>query len=167
MDLSKEEEERCSKLERRYTHVDIFFQWERKGGLTFNITPDVGIRPLVLVDQLNDAQKILFLELLEGLGDLLVVILLGSLLADEALFLRSVFIRGQRTRLAQPLLECLGRVLEDHRVCHLVLFLLKVQVMDDGSQLGFFRGVEIDANLKLTPTLVRADEGGLGEGCRT
>lgn len=47
---------------------------------------------------------------------------------------------------------------------HLILFLLEVEVVDDGSQLGLFRGVEIDANLKLTPTLVGADEGGLGEG---
>lgn len=164
MDLSKEEKKRYSKLERRYTHVERLLGGTWREGLTFNITPDIGLRSLILVDQLDDAQKILLLKLLQGLGDLFVVILLGSLLAHETFLLGSVFVRGQRARLAKPLLKCLRRVFKHNRVCHLILFLLEVEVVDDGSQLGLFGSVEIDANLKLTPTLVGANEGGLGEG---
>lgn len=136
----------------------------RGEGLTFNITPYIGFGSLVLINQLNDAQEILLLKFLQGLGDLFVIVLLGPLLAHQALLLRSLFVRRQRAGFAKSLLECLGWVLENNRVRHLILFLLEVEVVDDGSQLRLFGGVEIDANLKLTPTLVGADEGGLREG---
>lgn len=163
----------CPKKKKRHVqnwkedtrNVECFFGGTKGGGLTFNVTPDIGFWPLVFVNQLNDAQKILLLELLERLGNLFVVILLSSLLAHEAFLLGSVLVGRQRARLAKPLLECLGRVLEDDGVRHLILVLLEVEVVDDGSQLGLFRGVEVDANLKLTPTFVRADEGGFGKGC--
>ena len=133
-------------------------------GLTFDIASDIRLRRLVLVDQLDDAQHILLLELLKSVGNLLVVVLLGALLAGDALLLGPVLVRRQRARLAQPLLERLRRVLEDHGMRDLVPFLGEVQVVDDGGQLGLFRGVEVDADLKLTPALVGADKGRLCEG---
>lgn len=133
--------------------------------LTFHIASDIRIRTLVLVNQLDDAQQILLLELLQGLGNLLVVVLLGALLAHEALLLGPLFVGRQGSRLTKPLLERLRRVLENDGVRNLVLFLLEVEIVDDGSQLSLLRSVEVDTNLKLTPTLVGADEGGLGEGC--
>lgn len=60
--------------------------------LTFHIASDIRIRALVLVNQLDDAQQILLLELLQGLGNLLVVVLLGALLAHKALLLRPLFV---------------------------------------------------------------------------
>lgn len=132
--------------------------------LTFHIASDIGIRRLVLVDQLDDAQQVLLLKLLERIGNLLVVVLLGALLARDALLLGPVLVGRQRARLAQPLLERLGRVLEDDSMRDLVSLLGKVKVVDDGGQLGLFRGVEVDSNLKFTPALVGANEGRLCEG---
>jgi hypothetical protein len=74
-----------------------------------------------------------------------------------------IIIRGKRARLSQALLQVLGGVLEHDGVRHIVLVLLEVEVLDDGSQLGLLRGVAIDANLELAPTLILTREGSLGE----
>lgn len=82
---------------------------EKRGrGLTFDVTPNVCIRTLVLVDQLNHSEKILLLQLLQRLRDLLIVVLLlralpaaGTANATKALLLpRPVIVVGQGTRLA-------------------------------------------------------------------
>lgn len=142
-------------------------QWlfsEGIGRLTLYITSYVGVWTLVFVDELDNAQQILLLKLLQCFSDLLVVILLGTLLGCEALLLGSmILVGGKRARLSQALLQVLGGVLEQDGVRHIVLVLLEVEVLDDGSQLGLLRGVAIDADLELAPTLVLTREGSLGE----
>ena len=48
--------------------------------LTISVSPDIGIRTLVLINHLNHPQQILFLQLLQPIGNLLVVKLLARLL---------------------------------------------------------------------------------------
>lgn len=67
-----------------------------------------------------------------------------------------VVIGGQRASLAQTLLEGLGGVLEGDVVDDLILVLTEVQVLDDGGKLRLLGGVAVDAEIELTPTLVRA-----------
>lgn len=71
----------------------------------------------------------------------------------------------QRTRLTEPLLKGLRRVLEYDAVRDLVLVLKEVKIVDDGSQLGLLRCVAVDGDFKLTPTLVFANKRGFGESC--
>lgn len=136
--------------------------------LTFHITPNVSVRPLVLVDQLDHAEQILLLQLLQRLRDLLVIVLLLRALAATStdrgslLLAGPVLIGGQGSCLAQPLLERLRGVLEGDGVCALVPGLREVEVVHDGLELGLLRGVAVDADLELTPALVAAVEGCLG-----
>lgn len=75
------------------------------GELTFDVTSYVRVWSLVFVDNLNHAQQILLLELLQGLCNLLIVVLLGALLGRKSLLLGPVvFIGGKGTRFTQPLL---------------------------------------------------------------
>src|SRR5690349_1726056 len=75
------------------------------GELTFDITSNVRVWSLVFVDNLNHAQQILLLELLQGLCNLLVVVLLGALLGRNSLLLGPVVvIGGKRTSFTQALL---------------------------------------------------------------
>lgn len=144
---------------------DCLVNWRCVGRLTLYITSYVGVWTLVFVDELDNAQQIFLLKLLQCFSDLLVVVLLSTLLGRESLLLGSmIVIRGKRARLSQALLQVLGGVLEHDGVRHIVLVLLEVEVLDDGGQLGLLRGVAIDANLELAPTLILTREGSLGEG---
>lgn len=136
----------------------------QRGELTFHITSYICVWPLVLVDELYDPQQVFLLELLQRLGNLLVVVLLRPLLSRESLLLRAVLIRGQRPRLAQPLLQRLGRVLESDGMCRLVVFLEEVQVVGDGGQLRLLRREALDGDLELAPSFVGAGKGRLEEG---
>lgn len=139
---------------------------EGLAALTFHVTPNVRVGALVLVDQLDHAQQVVLLELLQRLGNLLVVELLRTtLLGGKALLLTGpVLVGGQGARLAQALLQGLRRVLEGDGVGGLVLGLLEVEVVQDGRQLRLLGGVALDADLELAPTLVGAGKWGLGEG---
>jgi hypothetical protein len=135
--------------------------------LTLHVAPDVRVGAFVLVDELDHAQQILLLELLESFGDLLVVELLRALLGGDALLLGPILVGGQGAGLAESLLQCLGRVLENYRVCGFVLGLQEVEVLDDWCRFGLLRRVAIDADFEFTPTLVGADEWRLEEGCQS
>lgn len=89
-----------------------------------------------------------------------------ALLAGEAaLLLGAVLVCGERPRLAQALLQGLRGVLEDDGVGGLVLGLEKVEVVDDGGELGLFGGVAVDGDFEFTPAFVGASERRLGKGC--
>lgn len=103
--------------------------WE----LTFNITPYVGVWPLVLVDDLDDTEQILLLEFFQRFSDLLIVVFLGALLGRDSLLLRAMVVIGREgAGFAQALLQTLGGVLENHSVCLLVLGLVEVEIVNDG-----------------------------------
>jgi hypothetical protein len=62
--------------------------------LTFHITPYVGIWALVFIDKLNHAQQVLLVQLFQGVGDLLVVVFLTTLLTGDSLLLLAVIVVG-------------------------------------------------------------------------
>lgn len=131
------------------------------GRLTIHVTLYVRVGRLVVLDDLDDPQQVLFLELLERLGDLLEVVLLRRLLARANLLL----VVRQRARLAEDLLQRLARVLERDGVRHVVAGRLKVQVMVD-CLLLLLGDEAVDLELELSPAFVLALVGRLQEGWR-
>lgn len=74
-----------------------------------------------------------------------------------------IIISRKRTGFAQTFLQALGGVLEGHGVHFLVPLPLKVEVVNDGSQLGLLSGVAVNRDLELAPALVLTREGGFCE----
>jgi hypothetical protein len=57
-------------------------------------------------------------------------------------------------------------VLEGYGVGYLVLFFEEIQIVNNGSQLGLFSCVAVDADFELTPSLVATKKWSFGEGWR-
>lgn len=109
----------------------VVHSYTRDWKLTLNITSYVGVWPLVFIDDLNNAEQILLLELLQGFGNLLVVVVFGLLSSKTLLLGTVIVVGGERTSFAQTLLQILGWVLESDSMCLIVLFLVEVKIVDN------------------------------------
>lgn len=109
----------------------VIHSYTRDWKLTLNITSYVGVWPLVFIDNLNNTEQILLLKLLQGFGNLLVVVVFGALFSGNALLLGAIVVGGERTSFAQALLQTLGWILESDGMRLIVLFLVEVEVVDN------------------------------------
>lgn len=115
----------------RMTERRVVHSYTRDWKLTLNITSYVGVWPLVFIDDLNNTEQILLLELLQGFGNLLVVVVFGLLSSKTLLLGTVIVVGGERTSFAQTLLQILGWVLESDSMRLIVLFLVEVKIVDN------------------------------------
>lgn len=123
---------------------------------------------LMIVNHLDDVEKIILGELGKTVGHLLEVA--DSLLLLQVISLAGlrrglrVILVGDRAGLAENGEQGLGRVLEGDRLDVLVAGGLEVQIVIDGTFTTLLGSEHVDGHLELTPTFVGASEGRLDEG---
>ncbi len=132
--------------------------------LTIDVVLNECVVILAVVNKLNDLEEVVLAQLHETIGHLVNVhchlLLFAAVLLELALF-----VRWERARLAQDLLERLRGVLKLDGMLHLILRSGKVEIMDKGMFSALLSRVDINCHLKFTPSLVGALEGGLRERC--